>query len=642
MDFCRSESSNERKKPKKTPIPLPRARMTKKFSADSIGEKGSYPSDSATAEMRPEIPPKHISQSASNISNTIYETASIAASTGSNSSTRSLNKVSSTTELVNGGTDAKSARPTYINLSSVDMRQMDKSRETAECKDPGNTSSPEQPIYYNVSKSCELACAKENGSTTGGRESTEIAPHDTYPILPPSEAQSTAQSEMLDTQATSNVESDSPNSPQSPTMDEFLAHILQRRRESKDINEACDNRKRTPGRLTLSRTWNKDPRQMMHIMGLAGTANTAPTPHYYNLPPLLRSNAVSDDYDLSEEEEVGGEKMILEESYGEKEYRSAWLRRQSGANKNLIQKEDEAIDSHDYGTPTYLRILPLTIDSSHPRSLPSTETSHMKMHDVATKEFSTEVGMSIPEESESSSTPESGSPLWGSHRASSRLAVVVSPLTLEGGENDSDNPTLQDPSTIPLRIKRHTRTRRVHGFRSSYDKRLIGLAKTNSSGEKVAVAVAGDGRRASNAKMLAYKIAIRKRSLGKLGPLPSLPYQNSSDSEQEVESDYEWAEIGEALSDTGSDIYTKPDLPPFNIDANPRRSASCSELAHCLPLSSEKSLSQRPPALLPTTSQGTIALADYAVSVTCMGANAVSQHSCVYFTCILICTCTIQ
>ena len=501
--------------------------------------------------------------------------------------------------------------------------------EIVENKDAQSTPSLGQPNYCNITPS--ISSAKDNGDGTCDTQTTEMIAHQRY-CTPPSEVQSTAGNEVQHTQTTSSPsgESDSASSDnaQSPTLDEFLARILQRRRESKDINQACDNGKTdilSSTKLTLGRTGKEDPRRMMQIMGVVGTTNTAPTPHYYNLPPLLRSNAVSEDYDWSEEDERENEEKKFEESYGEKEFRSAWLRRRSGVQKDLIQNQDKDTESsHDVSTPTYLKILPLTIDSSHPQTLPTSQASHMNTHTVSSSDSTTEQGMSIPEENEPSSTPESGSPLWDTPRPWTRLARVVSPLTLDGRENAPDSPTLPNPPSIPQSSRRYTRRiqRTMHGFNSSYEKHsedVIVPAVTSSNGEKVfqkLVAVAGDGRRASNAKMTR---AIRRRPLGILGPLPSLPQQSMSDSEHEVESDYEWAEIGEALSDTGSDIYTQPDLPSLNVDVKSRRSASCSELVTWLPPSpndidsSFLYLSHRPPAPLPTPSQGTIALAHCAL-----------------------------
>ncbi|CAI8021779.1 hypothetical protein GBAR_LOCUS12861 [Geodia barretti] len=388
---------------------------------------------------------------------------------------------------------------------------------------------------------------------------------------------------------------DSPEREGSPTLDDFLAKILKRRRESQDINQECDNESNAHqhGRFSLSRTRSSNPRIMMQ----AGAHVSSPqTPYYYNMPPLMRTKGLTVDEDEDEEgdsaemngsderncsDEKKERKVCCGESLTEKEYRSEWLRKGSSVQDwmPMTTKDGNEYSEDEDLYCTYLKILPSTAQSL-PHPPPHTENRHM---------------FPALEEQHSNSTPESGSPLWDTHRASSRQSIVPSPLTQGGAENSPpSSPQVQDPPAFPggKGIKRSSPVFKKKRMCSS--RRRSGRRGTLSGGGiKLPVADQTD----LDGSVHKRRSSRRKSGTGTFrpGPLPSLPGTSV-----EVDSDYEWAEVDEVLSDTGSDyIYTTPfDL---GLEYHPRRSASCSELAPFL--TGPASIGQRPPAPLPLASQ---------------------------------------
>ena len=375
---------------------------------------------------------------------------------------------------------------------------------------------------------------------------------------------------------------------QSPTLDEFLARILQHRRESKDVSEKCDERvpeKDTYSKSAFSRTRSSDSSIVRKVVDISHSHTDTPPPNYYNLRPLMVTR------ESVEGEDGVGDWEDKEDalSLGEKEYRSEWLRRGSDEKEEGLLKDGKHADQDEQEENSmhiYLEILPSNEwDSSYSSSKLPTDPSS-KEHTVADSE------PIVSSCRESTSTPESGSPLWGTSRTWSRPTEVMSPLTQPDQDNSSVIPTskLRTNGSPPRAQNNHSKSQRQTGFSSSSRKR--------TSLKRLSL------KRRGSSKFF--------MSIGANGPLPPLPIEPASDPEHEVNSDYEWASVADALSDTESDyIYTKPhDIQPVGQDSSTRRYASCSELSSASPTGLLKespkhhSINERPPAPLPIYNPG--------------------------------------
>ena len=449
------------------------------------------------------------------------------------------------------------------------------------------------PASYSLSpsKSCDKYLAAGGDYETPPTHVT-VPPSKSCDILtsplPPEENVKQTQPEpqrplelQLQDQVVPTPSADSPGREGSPTLDDFLAKILKRRRESQDINQECDNESNDyhhSARYPLNRTRSNNPRIGMRT---SAQVDSPQTPHYYNLPPLLRTKGLTMDEEEDDKEgdscdRNGSDEKKKEcrgESLTEKEYRSEWL---SSVQDWMPMTKKDGNESSDDEDPysVYLKILPSTLPH------PPHHTEHRPMSPTL-------------EEQHSNSTPESESPLWGTHRANSRQSTVPSPLAQVGAENSPPlSPKLQDPSEAKG-IKRSSplsRKRRMGGSRRRSQRR-----GTLSRG---GIKLPSQDQTDLDWSPQKRSSTRQKQVVGMFqpGPLPSLPGASV-----DVDSDYEWAEVEEVLSDTGSDcIYSSPfDL---GLEYHPRRSASCSELAAAL--SGPLSIGQRPPAPLPLASDG--------------------------------------
>ena len=585
-------------KPRKTPIPLPR----KKYSLDSSAKNRFSPSDNQgympKAKPRPFPPPKPKSRSANTLGNSNHVGVNSATSPSSPNSDPDTNCARGSSNEVT------IVRPTYMNLSPADTDGRNETEIDEEIK--GVDDVPED-IHVNLSssKSCELLATRK--STPDGA----VAPHERYYNLSSyksSDCLMTSEKSTIVTQqryynlSGKEVTSSLPDpellsSPdQSPTLDDFLARILQRRRDSRDANEECDE-KQGDGvhhrRYTSTRTRSTGSKLVMRSVDRPGHANTQPTPHYYNLANLLGGRGSVEEEEEQSWSEEDGELMVretdtlsLSESVGEKEYRSEWLTRVSEVHEELQHLvRMESVDSND---PPYLQILPSAIHQ--PQKSPIDQTVSTRTPDVIDAETqSTEPRSSVVS---SPSTPGSGSPLWGTCRPWSRQRSLVS----LGGKEDSSN----GEPVVPLRYRPLVPKR--------ISQKLLSTARSRATNTERAAFLLHSVRRASKK----YK----------MGPLPSLPLQLSSDPKLDIDSDYEWAEVGEVMSDAGSDYhYTEPpDFQPLTLGSSPKRSASCSDLTPFVDMPNSHtesktfespehiSIGHRPPAPLPTFGQGTCEL----------------------------------
>ena len=616
-------------KPKKVPIPLP---QSKKYSLDSSTQlrdsttgKGAPP----RAKSRPHPPPRPKLHGLSSVEDLI--THPFLAATHSVTSTTSL-PILDSLDLTSNSTsapatvrDSSKAEPTYVNLPSSAsdeqglegvkrIKDGDRNRSRREhvqkCNMNGGDGSDVK--YYNIhpSKSYDSSLAEESPVSS--------APHEQHLIIQPSNScdmlssptegvtsakdllmtdgqGSESKDDQLPFSATKGKES--PGEDSLSSLDEFLAQILQRRRESRDINEVCDNEKREEGKRrmkpSLGRVRGNDPQVMMQVGACLGQSGSPQTPHYYNLPPLLRSKGLTVDEDDEEDENlvcagVPVEKRRSYLSWGdslpEREYRSEWLRRGSSVQDWMPMTRTGVGPSEDDDSfSTYLKILPSTA-----QSLP-----HPPQQALAVVSSKERPSSPIVEEQYSNSASESGSPLWGTHRASSRQSSVPSPLA-KGDRLNSPPPSpsgsiLQEvPCSPPVTRKK----KRLGSHRKTLKQGTLSRQRRLSRKDSMV------------AKWLSYTGTNAQKAEGgtfRLGPLPSLPKES-----MDVDSDYEWAEVGEVLSDTGSDYtYTKPfDFALFGVDFDPRRSASCSDLGVFSLAFPTETFGERPPAPLPMPYQG--------------------------------------
>lgn len=610
-------------KTKKAPIPLPR---TKKYSLDSVSQQSM---DTAARDPplsikpRPSPRPKPTLRGLSS-HGSLASSSSITSVHSLPNPTTEASLIEEPEEVDNEATLKGSSKkePMYINLSSSSASNAQE-EEVGEMRDEKVIGGVEEGKGLAALESRDspalqsnlppLKTSDDNFAAGGGLETTspydDISPSKSCDLLssPSHREESTKETKQKEhlpqeLQQEDQVVPSPPSSPErgdSPTLDDFLASILRQRRESKDINQQCDNENNHHhqhiGRFSLSRTKSNDPRIMMRAG--VGHVGSPQTPHYYNLPPLLRSKGLTVDEDEDEDQRnilVSEAKEENKPRWGdslEREYRSEWLRRGSSVQILMPTTKEENGDSSEDEDPysLYLKILPSTAQSlPHPSCQP------------AAAGVPREHRPSSPTQEEQQSTPESGSPLWGTHRASSRQGNVPSPLTqAEAGRSPPLSPRVLDPPNVPeekvLKSSSSIRKKKKMASNRRSQKRRT-LSREN---RKVTVHEETDLDWASYSRLSSRKRSSRRKHVVntfRAGPLPSLPANSI-----EVDSDYEWAEVEEVLSDTGSDyIYTTPfDL---GLEINNTRSTSCSELAPFLP--NYSSISQRPPAPLPLASPG--------------------------------------
>ena len=489
-----------------------------------------------------------------------------------------------------------------MNLDPVDEQEEEdgsgvegevgKGCKSEESTSPGETS---QPNYYNLPSTSEIATTAEKVEGVSGDE-LEMS-HEHYYNLAPGRHSLTSSESSADED-------------EHPSLDQFLARILQQRRESKDTSQACDEGEgeSVPSliRPSVARTQSSDSKYITGMLDLADTSTAVTTPRYppyYNMSRLLGGKS-------EEEEEEGEEELSDEEGewvdreeVSEKEFRSEWL---TGENRNEAngENEDGELDSSD--PHFYLPILPSSSTSELPGDIAARITTNttatdavQRVQNEASGSLPTEQHSSVPEGRDSPSTPDSGSPLWGANRSWSRPGA---PSTQESRENSPGVPTF--PETDPPLT-----SRRRQGSRKWQH---VSWKRRPSASEKVMFQWPSTRRESRKRRSIKVHRDIFSR-------LPSIPPEIDSDGEVDVDSDYEWTEI---LSDTGSDhIYTQPrELEPECVECALRHSTSCSALddLNVRPISPDdvtsqdrehflvQSISQRPPAPLPTTYQGTV------------------------------------
>ena len=640
-------------KVKKTPIPLPRM----KYSMHSTAfQNRAHPPDHSgqapRAKPRPIPPPKPKRRTSVGVTNSNFSN-----STASTDSPISCSLVDPdpvypiTPSDMNGSQSscggAVNGRPTYINLDGEENEGDVKSEIREGCENGEDacngaaTENMSHQSYYNLPP--ERGC--ENGEDIC-RAATENS-HQRYYNLPPER----------NGKVSSLVEPSSEVA-KSPTLDEFLARILRQRRESRDTSEGYNEsvgESLPPTQFPVGRTLSSDSKLLggvvdvhreNHTRSILNYSNTPQLALYYNVFPLVGARGSIGGVEGGEGERKGaaeGEVDSEEDemlSLGEKEYRSEWLKREDGGEK---EREDMGVGTtvvdnmkdKDFNKPEnmYLKILPSTAVLPHPPPKPTGRASSMQAcvfprntatddHGNAEQNAITDTPptdphssiTSLPEIVDSPLTPEYGSPLWGNRRPWSRQSSMVPPFPPGGRQSRQNSPLapgIPNSPAVPRCWQRSIGSPLI-------PRKKLGCGKSQAAGSRVRPSAQeevmfqwpsahGGGRRSSG--------RISKDIL--FSRLPSVPIGVDSGSEGEMDSDYEWLEIGEALSEIGN--VTEPcDLRPLGLERNLRRSVSCSELAPLdmspSPISEEASplilsVSHRPPAPLPTCSQGILACA---------------------------------
>ena len=595
--------SSEKKKAKKSPMPLPR----KKYSLDYTTKRRLMVNDptnqTPTAKPRPIPPPKPKSLSAALIFKSSVTPDTSSATTSSHPPPETSKTLATTESISNVNT----VQPRYMNLPESDKE------EEMVTSELGAVDTVAHPTCYNLppSTSYDTLSDAMNGETSS---TDHIASENKYDHLPLSKSCDILKENEHDkgynvgTQeryynlcfsvqdnpiSSSNTES--PKEEQSPSLDEFLARILQHRRESRDTSQQCEENPESVlySKTALGRTRSNDSNFVKGVVDISYSHTGTPLtpPSYYNFPhPIVSGEiAVGKEEGWLENEQTTEDREEDAVSLGEKEYRSEWLRRGSGSKEKALLSHDmekvgqDEENENDYSENTYLKILPSSEGDTH-HSL-SSPASQPKVECTATDEIMDE---------DFTSKPESGSPLWGTNRIWN--SEVPSPT-----EPQRENSSL--PDVAPR--KRHGSHRRSKKL-ATFDRNI---RKRTSTKEAIALQRPSLKRRGNR------KVTV---TLGRTGPLPLLPTEPASDPEPEVDSDYEWASV---VSETGSDyIYTTPhDFQTLGIDSSMQRSASCSELvpgcgqssmffdddvSSCSQSPDHLSISQRPPAPLPSCSEG--------------------------------------
>ena len=644
---------------KKVPIPLPR----KKYSFDSATYRNKpRHSDVAghtpTVKLRPVPPPKPKFLSTARMSQSESDSViKVHDSTAANVKS----PIAASTPLPERG------RPTYANLAPVTAGEAEEGVGQGEGGaqsayvnlspvGEGEGKGEEEEVWERVSEEV----GEGEGGEEKGRTSSEVSRKERYYNLPPLSLGKAVAAKVLASEVC-----DTP----SPTLDEFLARILQRRRKSKDSGAVWEEEEEEeekgmgggPLRQAVGRLRSSDSKFRRSLerrravkgtraqMNSGGDSASGKFPEYYNLLPLKEGGGEQKWEGggvKGEEKGAGGweaeEGELISGDFGggEKEYPSEWLRRddEEGKGEEEIGRrrkegEDESVASSevDKVQNTYIEILPYSptrpVPPPKPSARPSSRTSSVSptsnstAHNEISETLPTEpqpLVTALPRGRDSPSTPDSGSPLWGTRRPWSRQSSSRSgagspwplppgarqdwgkcPLPSDsGGASSPPIPRRRQGSKVYPLFMRSSRS----GDLSQYS---VGRQRAGSrDGAMFQFLMGSRGRRGSNRGSFLPKPLPSPLPL----PLP-LPDRADSDSgeELEVDSDYEWAEVGDPPSDADSDFtYTRPwDFEP--LESTLVRSLSCSELRDT-PMDEGQpfSISDRPPAPLPSASRSSV------------------------------------
>lgn len=518
----------------------------------------------------------------------------------------------------------------------------------------GGTESRE--TYYNLPPANEDSGSSRGTGTAShefsptSEESSGIASHERYYNLPPTSLMAGSSSDIT-TEAG-----------QRPTLDEFLGRILQPHRET--TSKMSKEKVSQESRFQTTESESLGERVETNGDSTLNCSNVCQSPEYYNLPPALGGR----------EEGGEGEQEAVDDmlSFSEREDRTEWLKesnrdrenRKEGNNGNVELQND--VEDNTFDIPTYLKILPSnprrpvgSVETMEYRSewlkkagengkrgddenvetqivednvsdkpaylkiLPSspyhpndpaqapTQTSKSKLttsssignaNTAPSEKTEQQPSVTSLPDGHGSLSSESGSPLWGTRQPWSRPNSLVSPLAREGRHSGENSPFL--PSVLSNSKKRqkslgsHQIPRKQRGSRK-------GHRRPSDNDDAVFKWPGGlrGGRRRSSQNIFSSRLHW---------------IHTGDESESEEDSDYEWAEIAEALSDTGSDyVYTKPrDIESLGLDLSGLpRSVSWSGLNQVNAmaagpdskdalLQSNSSISHRPPAPLPACTPG--------------------------------------
>ena len=664
---------------KKVPIPLPR----KKYSFDSATyhnkpRHSDVAGHTPTVKLRPVPPPKpkflsaaRMSHSESDSAIKVHDSAAanvespVAASTplperGRPTYANLAPVTAGEGEAEEGvGQGEGGAQSAYVNLSPVEAGEGEGNKEGGE--EEGKGKGEEKEVGEGVGEEV----GEGDGGEEKGRTSSEVSRKERYYNLPPLSLGKAVAAKVLASEVC-----DTP----SPTLDEFLARILQRRRESKDSGTVWEEEEEeeeekgrggSPLRQAVGRLRSSDSKFRRSLerrravkgtrarMNGDGDSASGKFPEYYN-PLPLREGGGEQKWEgggvKGEEKGAGGweaeEDELISGDFGggEKEYPSEWLRRDDEEGKGEGEEgkgegeegkgeeevgrrrkegDDESVVSSevDKVQNTYIEILPYSptrpVPPPKPSARPSSRTSSVSpttnstAHNEISETLPTEPQLlvtALPLGRDSPSTPDSGSPLWGTRRPWSRQSSSRSsagarqdwgkcPLPSDpGGATSPPIPRRRQGSKVYPLFMRSSRS----GDLSQYS---VGRQRAGSrEGAMFQFLMGSQGRRGSN------RGSFLPKPLTSPLPLP-LPDRADSDSgeELEVDSDYEWAEVGDPPSDADSDFtYTRPwDFEP--LESTLVRSLSCSELRDT-PMDEGQpfSISDRPPAPLPSASRSSV------------------------------------
>lgn len=680
----RTTVSGLKVKARKTPVPLPRKKhsLNSVTIPTSLNLPDNLDQPSKSKPVPPPKPKSRALTAKSSFHESATSTDPSFSNVASSNTVPTISTADGECDESSGSySDNLNGHPTYMNLDPLDEKEgKDNNGDSEEVTSgevtnlgsheryynllPANTDMGSESksngglgsheTYYNLPPGNEKSGSPSSGGGTGTAsheryynlsptneeksEHTHMASHERYYNLPP--ANPIAGS-------SSNTTEPSTEAVQRPTLDMFLGRILQQ--PTNDIRETCNEG------ATQDSCSHLESGQTIGDSTL-NSSSVCQSPEYYNVPPALG------DRGEGEEGEVEAVDDML--SLGEKEDRSEWLKIANKQGENGDARVQNEVGDNVLDTPTYLKILPsspcqpsmgdrreglekATMDEENVRCgddgnaevqnveenlsdkptylkiLPSSPSHYNNPTQASTQTSTashtasssiggvntapsenTEQQSSVMSLRESCGSSESGSPLWGTRQPWSRQNSVVSPLSYEEIHNGDNFPfhsaVPPDPRKQQKAVGFHPIIRKQRGSRKGH--------RRPSNSDDIFQWPSGHrgGRQRSSKNIVASH--LHWVALG-------------DESESEDESDYEWAEIAEALSDTGSDyVYIKPkefESLGLGLSGIPR-SISWSGLNRVnavaagpvskdmsLNLQQSHTINDRPPAPLPAGTPGT-------------------------------------
>lgn len=565
-------------------------------------------------------------------------------------------------------------QPTYMNLDPLDEKEeKDSNMDSGEVEGSEVTNLGSHERYYNLlpANTDMESESKSNGGMgshetyynlpPGNKESesspirgaTDTASHERYYNLSPTNAENSAYTQMGSHERYYNfppanlIAGSSPNATepstevvQRPTLDKLLGRILQQ-----PINDIRETSNEGATQDSCSQLESESVRQTVGD-GTLNCCNVCQSPEYYNVPPTLGGRGEGDERVV----EAVDDKFAL--SLGEMEDRTEWLNVANGQGENGNARMQNEVGDNILDTPTYLKILPsspcqpslknqsewlkkaeenekggddgnaevqnveenisdiptyLEILPSNPTqaSIQISSTSHTASSNIGGVDTApsenTEQQSSVMSLHESCGSSESGSPLWGTRQPWSRPNSVVSPLAHEEIHNGSNFPF---HSSVPSDSRKQQKPIGAYPI----------LRKQRGSRK-------GHRRPSNNDDVFQWRSDHRGGRRRSSKNTFSSRLHSMAESESEDESDYQWAEIEETLSDTGSDyVYAKPqefESLGLGLSSMPRSVSWCGlnrvnavaaglvTKDMSLDLQQSNTINDRPPAPLPASTPGT-------------------------------------